>query len=68
MKNVTRIAAILFLLFAGLSSTRASAVIFLCSDICTYWQACGRNCTHEHTGLLINCGNYGCCISNTSNC
>ncbi len=68
MKNVARIAAVLFLLFAGLTSTRASAIIFLCSDICTDWQACGRNCTDEQTGLLIKCGTYGCCIGNTWNC
>jgi hypothetical protein len=68
MKNVARIAAILFLLFTGLSSTRASAIIFLCSDICLSWQSCQRNCTDDGGGPLTNCGNYGCCVGHTWNC
>lgn len=68
MKNVARIAAVLFLSFAGLSSTRASAIIFLCGDICQSWQSCSRNCTDDTSGFLTNCGNYGCCVGNTWNC
>jgi len=68
MKNVARIAAVLFLLFAGLSSRRASAIIFFCSDVCASWQSCGRNCTDDSTGNLTNCGNWECCTFDTTNC
>jgi len=68
MKNVARIAAVLFLLFAGLSSQRASAIIFFCSDVCFSWQSCARNCTDDTTGYPSNCGNYECCVYDTTNC
>jgi len=68
MKNVLRIAAVLFVSFAGLSSTKASAIIFFCSDICTSGQSCGRNCSDDSTGFPSNCGIYGCCNGNTTNC
>lgn len=68
MKNVARIAAILFLLFSALSSSKASAIIFLCGDICLSWQSCSRNCTDDTSGNFTNCGNWGCCVSNTTNC
>jgi len=67
MKNVARIAAILFLLFSALSAPKASAIIFLCDDICLSWQSCFRNCD-DGNGNISNCGNYGCCVSNTSGC
>ncbi|HEX4964070.1 MAG TPA: hypothetical protein VF173_24810 [Thermoanaerobaculia bacterium] len=68
MKNVARIAAVLFLLFAGLASKRASAIIFFCGDICNSQQSCGRNCVDDSTGNPSNCLNWDCCIGHTWNC
>jgi hypothetical protein len=67
MKNVTRLAAVLFLLFAGLSSTRATAIILFCSDVCAANGTCGRNCATD-SGFPSSCGNYGCCVGHTANC
>jgi hypothetical protein len=68
MRNVARIGAIVFLLLTGLSTPRASAVIFFCSDICSDWRACSFRCTDDLSGFASNCGNYGCCTGNTTNC
>jgi|tagenome__1003787_1003787.scaffolds.fasta_scaffold20276748_2 hypothetical protein len=67
MKNVARLAAVLFLLFSALSSSKASAIIFFCDDICSSSQSCFRNC-YDQSENPSNCGNYGCCISDTTNC
>lgn len=67
MKNVARIVAVLFLAFAGLSSQRASAIIFFCSDVCSSGQSCNRNCSDD-SGFPSSCAAYGCCIGNPSGC
>lgn len=68
MKNVMKLTAVVFVLFAGLSSPRASAITLYCSDICSSGQSCGRNCSDDATGHRSSCGAYGCCNGNTSNC
>jgi hypothetical protein len=66
MKNFVRIAGITFLLFAGLSSTRASAAFF-CGDICSPTQSCTRGCSGV-SGVATTCGQWGCCVSNQTKC
>lgn len=66
MKSVARIGAVLFLLFAGLFSTRASAA-FLCGDICSPTQSCTRGCSGVG-GVATTCGQWGCCVSNQTKC
>jgi hypothetical protein len=68
MKSIARIVAILFLSFVGLSSSKASAVFMVCSDLCNFKQGCYRNCSDDITGNTTTCGAYGCCAGTTYHC
>lgn len=67
MKKVARIGAIAFLLFAGISKPKASALFILCEDVCSRGQSCGRTCSDD-SGFTATCGDYGCCIGQTDFC
>lgn len=67
MKNVARIGAVVFLLFAGLSSPKASAIVFYCDDICSSQGSCALSCKSQ-TGVSTTCGQWGCCAANQTNC
>lgn len=65
MSRLARLCAVVLLTLGVLAPSRpASAVIFLCSDICVSWQSCTRQC-YDDWGMLTNCGGYGCCTGKT---
>lgn len=68
MKKAVKVSLIAFVLAVGLLPSGASAVIFLCGDICQTWQSCSRQCIDDTSGFQISCGQYGCCSQIQWNC
>ena len=68
MKKAVKVSLIAFVLAVGLLPSGASAVIFLCGDICQTWQSCSRQCIDDTSGFQISCGQYGCCTQIQWNC
>ncbi len=68
MKKAAKVGLIALVLAVGLLPSGASAVIFLCGDICQTWQSCTRQCIDDTSGFQISCGQYGCCGQIQWNC
>ena len=68
MKKAAKVGLIALVLAVGILPSEASAVIFLCGDICMSWQSCTRQCIDDTSGFQIKCGDYGCCSQVQWNC